>query len=102
MQRDAIHLAIANVLEADVGPTCIPVACSRSYFIYLVVGMIAHIGRILAELVRIILRSHVTATAPCLIANTDILHLPWLLTSILATELCPCAVAIGCHVLDPV
>ena len=73
---------------------------ARPTYIKDVSVIVTTVGRITAIKVRIILRTHVSATAPAFVSYSEILELPRLLAAVLCAKLCK-STAFGSDVLDP-
>ena len=84
MQRDALHLC-ADILHQYLSPLIVVVRGTRGNAIELVARIVAQIGIELAVLVGIVVWTHVTATAPRLITDAEVLHLPSLVATVLTT-----------------
>ena len=67
----------------------------------LIVAVIAHIRLVAAILVRIILRAHIAAAAPVLVADAEVVQLPWLLAAVLCAQIGHRRFAVEGHILDP-
>ncbi|MNN34032.1 hypothetical protein D3C81_1478150 [compost metagenome] len=77
---------------------CVRAAC---YFVYIVVAVITNISGIVTIQVCIILRTHIPAAAPVLIANSEKLQFPRLLLSVLLAQVRHRGLAVKRHVFDP-
>ena len=92
---------MSNLAHADLCPVVIGRIGTRSDAIKAVVPIIAGIDGIAAIEVGIIFGCHITTTAPRLVAYAKVLHLPSLVTAILATQLGHRRIGVGGHVLHP-
>ena len=100
MEGDAVHPA-PGVLHQGFGPDVIAVRSAAGDLVEAVRAEVAEVGRIAAIDVRVILRRHVAAAAPGLVAHAEILDFPGLLTAVGAPQVGHRAAGGGGHVLHP-
>ena len=67
----------------------------------MVITLIAQIGVELAELIAVVLGCHVSTTAPSLVSDTEVFHLPSFVATVLTAQTCHRGIAVGGHILNP-
>ena len=82
------------------GPFIVVARCAAGHLEQTVPAVIARIEAVALENVGVVLRGHVTAAAPGLVPDSEVLHAPWLLASVGCTQLGH-GPAISGHVFDP-
>ena len=100
MQTDALH-AVTNLIHQYLRPLIVVVTGTTTNAIEFVACIVAQIGVELTELVRVVLRRHVTTAAPSLVTNTEVLHVPSLLATILTTQTGHGCITVARHILHP-
>ena len=99
MQRNAGHL-FSGLLHESLRPVVIIIGSTAGNLIEGVSRIIVAVGDITLIDIGIVVGSHVSAAAPGLVADTEELYVPRLLTAVLLAELRH-GTALCSHVLDP-
>ena len=100
METDTLHLT-TDILHQHRRPVVVIVRGTTGNTIESVLSLVPEIGVVFAIFVRIILRCHITATAPSLVTDTEILHMPSLVTAVLAAKTSHRRIAVTGHILHP-
>ena len=104
VQGEAVHVR-AGVLHQDLGPVVVRVAHVRARAAGdledLLFAVLLDVALVAAVEVRVVLRPHVAAAAPVLVAHAEVVDLPGLGVAVLPAQLGHGGVAAGGHVLDP-
>ena len=100
MKRDTVHLE-TDLVHQHLGPVVVIVRSTTGNTIEVVITLIAQIGVELAELIAVILGCHVSTTAPSLVADAEVFHLPCFVATVLTTQARHRGIAVGGHIFNP-
>jgi len=101
VQGDARHALAFQVLHQDAGPVVVVVGGAAGDLVQAVVALVAQVGAVAAEEVAVVLRRHVAAAAPGLVADAEVFDLPGLLPAVGATQVGHRGLGVGSHVFHP-
>ena len=100
MKRHTLH-AVTDLVHQHSCPVIIIVRRTTTDAIQFVAGIVTQISIELAELIRVVFRSHITAATPCLVTDAEVLHLPGLVATVCPAKTSHWSITIAGHILHP-
>ena len=101
VQADSIGKTVADNTHEFIRPLIVGPVRSAGDLIQLIVAVIPAVSLVSAVNIRIVIRRHIAAAAPVLIANAKVIHLPRFLMAILFAQLRHRGNPVEGHVLYP-